>query len=295
MGWGDNNPHPSNSPIIINYRKITVLNALGKLFEIVSNMQQSCDEEDPFQNGFKNGHCTIDNVFILNGIIEKHKALKKPLYICYIDFKSAFDYVDRHTLLLNRYVEGKMLRILKSMYSQSKSRLKWNNYFSETFENLHGVLQGRMIYPTLFNVFLEDLPDYLYLTCGVSMNNIIIPYLLHADDLVLISETPEWLQKHIDGHHEFCKQWQMIVDLMKTNACVFDSKATKHTRNPVFFTMGKRLSIALNISTLAYSLLTLKTCSNQPAITLLVKQTKLFLLPINMQWNLLLNCHQSCS
>ena len=95
-----------------NYRKITVLNSMGKLFDTVLNtrhkyMRQSCDEEDPFQNGFKDGHCTLDNVFILNGIIEKHKALKRPLYICYIDFKSAFDYVNRHALLyklLNRGV-----------------------------------------------------------------------------------------------------------------------------------------------------------------------------------------------
>ena len=75
-----------------------------------------------------------------------------------------------------------MLRILKSMFSKSKSRVKWNNSYNDTFENLYGVLQGGVISPTLFNVFLEDLPDYLDLTCGVSMNNIVITYLLHADD-----------------------------------------------------------------------------------------------------------------
>ena len=87
-----------------NYRKRTVFNSLSKLFDTVLNtglkyMRQSCDEEDAFQTGFTDGHCTIDNVFILIGIIEKHKALKSPLYICYIDFKSAFDYVNRHSLL----------------------------------------------------------------------------------------------------------------------------------------------------------------------------------------------------
>ena len=232
-----------------NYRKITVLNSLGKLFDTVLNarlkyMRQSCDEEDPFQNGFKDGHCTIDNVFILNGIIEKQKALKRPLYICYVDFKSAFDYVNRHALLyklLNRGVEGKMLCILKSMFSKSKSRVKWNKYFSETFENLYGVLQGGVISPTLFNVFQEDLPDYLDLSCGVSMNNMIISYLLHADDLVFISETPEGLQKHIDGLHELCKQWHMIVNLMKTNVCVFNRKASKCTRNPIYFYNGHQV------------------------------------------------------
>ena len=76
------------------------------------------------------------------------------------------------------------------MFSKSKSHVKWNNYFFETFENVYGVLQGGVISPTLFNVFLEDLPDYLDLTCGASMNDIIISYLLHAYDLVFISEKP---------------------------------------------------------------------------------------------------------
>ena len=116
------NPIHKTGPFIQpdNYRKITVLNALGKLFETVLNsrlnyLRQVCKQEDPFQNGFKNGCSTIDNDFILNGIIEKHRAINKPLYICYIDFKSAFDFVSRHALLfklLNRGVKGKMLRIL---------------------------------------------------------------------------------------------------------------------------------------------------------------------------------------
>ena len=55
------------------------------------------------------------------------------------------------------------------------------------------------------------------------MNNIIIWYLLHADDLVLLSETPEGLQELIDGLHEFCKHWHIFVNLIKTNVCVFNT------------------------------------------------------------------------
>ena len=138
-----------------------------------------------------------------------------------------------------------MLRILKSMFSKSKSRVKWNNSYSDTFENLYGVLQGEVISPTLFNAFLEDLPDYLDLTCGVSMNNIVITHLLHADDLILISETPEGLQRLIDGLHEFCKQWHMIVNLMKTNVCVFNRRASKLARQPKFFYNGQEVDYCI--------------------------------------------------
>ena len=67
------------------------------------------------------------------------------------------------------------------------------------------------------------------------MNDVLINYLLHADDLILISETPEGLQKLIDGLHEFCKQWHMIVNLVKTKLCVFSAKCFKKVRKPKFY------------------------------------------------------------
>ena len=158
-----------------NYRKITVSPSIGKLFDTIINnrlIYYRCisNEEDPFQNGFKEKSRTIDNAFTLNGIIEKYKWLGQPLYICYVDFNSAFDYINRNALLfklLKRGVTGKMLRILKSMFSKAKSCAKWNGSLSEAFENLYVVLQGGVTSPSLFNIFLEDLINYLDMTCGL--------------------------------------------------------------------------------------------------------------------------------
>ena len=65
------------------------------------------------QNGFKPDARTTDNTFILNGIIEKYTALKRPLYICFVDFKSAFDHVNRQALLFkltNQTLKEKCLK-----------------------------------------------------------------------------------------------------------------------------------------------------------------------------------------
>ena len=56
------------------YRKITLLPALGKIFEsVLNNRLRYCRkiniDEDPFQNGFKEGARATDNIFILNGVI----------------------------------------------------------------------------------------------------------------------------------------------------------------------------------------------------------------------------------
>ena len=53
---------------------------------------------DIFNGGFKKGCRTSDNLFILNGLIEKHRLLGVTLYVCFVDFKRAFDCIN-----LNRH------------------------------------------------------------------------------------------------------------------------------------------------------------------------------------------------
>ena len=79
---------------------------------------------DDFQNGFKKDTPVTDNIFILNGIIEKQKANKKPLYICFVDFKSAFDLINRQALfykLRKNDIQGKFYKIIRSMLKNAKN------------------------------------------------------------------------------------------------------------------------------------------------------------------------------
>ena len=85
------------------------------------------------------------------------------------------------------------------MLMKSKSRVKWDGQLGEIIDNIHGVLQGGVLSPALFKIFIEDLPQYLDSEMGVEMGSIIINYLLHADDQVLIPETSSGLQKLLHG------------------------------------------------------------------------------------------------
>ena len=141
-----------------NYRKITLLSSLGKIFDsVLNNRLCFCKEafrlKNPWQNGFKQGSRTTDNLFIFNAILDKYKALKRPLYVCYVDFKSAFDYINRHALLFKLMTQGftgKIFTIMRNLFSKAKSMVKWNSEVGELFNNVCGVLQGGTISPTLF-------------------------------------------------------------------------------------------------------------------------------------------------
>ena len=231
--WGEGliNPVHKKSSINIadNYRKITVMPASGMVLESIINSRLTfrnivLDLDDPYQFGFKSNSRTTDNIFILKSLIQKQRFKKKPLYVCFVDFTKAFDYVDRIALyhkLIKRGVRGKLLNIIYDMYKKAKCRVKWKNEIGEAIGSEFGVLQGGMLSPKLFTEFLYDLKNYLESECGILIDENELTYILFADDLVLCSETPEGLQKLIDGLFNFCRKWHLIVSLTKTNVVIF--------------------------------------------------------------------------
>ena len=86
-----------------NYRKLTLMACMGKIFEAILNKRlvfqsEATDIVDPNQFGISEGCRTSDNVFILDTIISYHKSIRKTLFITFIDFSKAFDFVNRSFL-----------------------------------------------------------------------------------------------------------------------------------------------------------------------------------------------------
>ena len=83
-----------------NYRGITILSCMGKLFTKILNNRltkwaETFDKVDETQYGFRKGRSTVDCIFVIHGLIELLLAQGKQLYCCFIDYRKAFDYVDR--------------------------------------------------------------------------------------------------------------------------------------------------------------------------------------------------------
>ena len=125
--------------------------------------QGQIDSSLSCQAGFKRNSRTIDNIFILQSLVVSQKAHKKPLYACYIDFTKAFDYVNRHALV----VDGKFLSVIQSMFYKSNGRVKWRNKFSKPIKSKYGVLKGGVLSPKLFTEFLCDISEYLDRSLGL--------------------------------------------------------------------------------------------------------------------------------
>ena len=200
-----------------NYRGITVPRIFEKLFEIavynrLQFFNEAFDKVDKTNGGFLKGMRTTDNMFILNGLIQKQLILGKRLYVCFIDFSSAFDMINRHILffkLIKNGWHGRIIDTLRDLYSKTHFRIKHCGKTSSKIYNTKGVNQGGNASGFLFRKYMSDLSDYLKTEFGITIGSSILAHLLWADDLILLSDTLIGMKTQLNGLKKFCYQNQM--------------------------------------------------------------------------------------
>ena len=119
----------------MNFRGITLACSMYKLYCSILNSRLtvwaemnnlSADE----QNGFRSERSCIDQIASLSNIIVTHKCLRQSTYALFIDFKKAFDRVNRHFLWqkLSAFgLNGKMLKALQSIYKNVQCCVRVNS------------------------------------------------------------------------------------------------------------------------------------------------------------------------
>ena len=193
----------SNINDVENYRGITFLSTLGKLFTRIINNRLTF-WSDTFniigdtQSGFRKSLSTVDNVFMLQSVIDSCLNTKRQLHVAFMDFKKVFDHVNRDCLwykLLKSGIRGPIFNIINT-----DSNVKYSGAFSNNFECNLGVRQGESLSP-----FLNDIEAALESGGfrGASMSDITIRTLLYADDLLLMPDSTD-LQLGIDIIYDYC-------------------------------------------------------------------------------------------
>ena len=115
------------------------------------------------QCGFRKGYQTTDHIFTLFTLID-HYVKKEKLFLCFVDFKKAFDKVDHSFLwkkLLAYGISEKFVTLIRSMYRQVKSCVRSKYGITNFFKFTKAVRQGCLLSQLLFALFLNDLEDYL--------------------------------------------------------------------------------------------------------------------------------------
>ena len=133
-----------------------------------------------------------------------------------------------------------MLHCIKSTYQKTNSWVRLNGNYGSKFEVTSGVRQGDNLSPLLNKLVLDSLAKELKSWhCGVKHGDLEMCLLMYADDLVLISKSPEKLQNLLDVLNIWCKKWQMEVNTEKNN--IIDFRRSRQSLGTNIFRLGEHL------------------------------------------------------
>jgi hypothetical protein len=190
-----------------NYRGISIIDVALQILEsiilkrLVGYREAQARES---QSGFRPGRGCIDNIFNLRYTLECHYEYRKPMCVAFLDFKAAFDSVNRNCLwdVLESYgVPEKYIRVFKAIYQDTASTIYVHGAFSDTFSVTQGVKQGAICSPFLFTYAVDWVLHNAINACandgvgvGVSCGNTCITDLAYADDIALLADNENSLQ-----------------------------------------------------------------------------------------------------
>ena len=212
-----------------NYRGITVLSLLGKIYtRLISERLTTWAERNNIftesQFGFRKSRNTTDCIFVIKGLIDILFSQGKKLYVCFIDYTKAFDLLNRSAIFAKLFRSGvstKLINIFKNMYSKMKLGVK-NDVLKQEFASNVGLLQGEICSPAIFSLFMNDLPDYLSDNdVGVQVVDLLLKVLMFADDMAIFSTTEDGLQIGLNQLSSYCAKWGISVNTEKTKIVIF--------------------------------------------------------------------------
>ena len=189
-----------------------------------------CEE----QNGFRVRRSTGDHLSSLLLIAESRIKRKLNTFAVFIDLSKAYDRINRDLLwhkLSVLGVYGKMLNSLKSFYEYVQCTVRINGCYSDWFDVHAGLEQGCVLSLFLFNAFVNDLIHAIRsLNCGMPFaKDDSVSILLHADDIVLLSDNAHKLQTMLDCLNDWCHAWGLTINFNKSKAMHFRTPSASKT------------------------------------------------------------------
>lgn len=219
------------------YRPISLLPVIGKVFErcIHWRMVEHLEGSGILLNhqfGFRPGHSTLHQLVRVAQLVAHELNVNRSAAMVLLDLSRAFDSDWHEALLFKLDGTGFAWTLVKLIRSYLTDRsiyvsVKGNN--SSRHPVSAGVLQGSILGPLLFNIFINDI---------LIVNDFFLA--LYADDTSLISSS--WqdkllvlrLQIYLDKVIEYFKDWKLTVNPAKTQ--------------PIFFNRWKPAASGLRLS-----------------------------------------------
>ena len=200
---------------ISNYRPISLISRIRMIFEggLRHHLERLVESNvDIAQGGFRPGRSTLDQVMGLHEIIAQQKG---KLPVVYLDIKAAYDCVDRRLLWTRlahldddqhrQRTHNLLIPLLRQLFDLNSAIFLVSGQQSNPLTVQRGLLQGTVLAPMLFNIYINDLPKRLRIhhpTIRLDHrseqqgceSDAAVNSLFFADDAALFAESVETVQ-----------------------------------------------------------------------------------------------------
>ena len=257
-----------------NYRGISLLSVAGKIMaKVVQNRLSTVAEAvlTESQCGFRRNRSTIDMIFSLRQLQEKAIEQQKEIYIVFIDFKKAFDTVDRRARLLWRVLKtfgcpDHLIEMVRLFHDGAEGRVVVGGQESERFSITHGTKQGCVLAPTLFSLFLtvvllklsREIESRVHITTRsdgrlfnlarlkAKTRRELVTELLFADDTAVVAHDQDQIQRMVNVFAETAGKMGLQINTQKTEVLYQPAPHSDETEMPQIVVDGEVLKVVGN-------------------------------------------------
>ena len=214
-----------------NLRPIAIASTLLKIIEwgILNRLLNTIKEKKLIskkQIGFMKNAGTELNLMRIRSRthdLKKLKINKLNKYILFIDLKNAYDKVNHKRLFMKlrkAKIGEDIITIIEKIYSKAGLKIDTLN---EKINVNNGVLQGSLISPMLFNLYINDLIE--------DIDKMAFEILAYADDLAVICENETTLVEVMKVIHRWSEENGIMVNKKKSGILVIQGKEDRKEIN----------------------------------------------------------------
>ena len=204
--------------VTVNSNKIVCTILRQKIEDFLEEKGIKYENQFGFTEGGRVEHCMFMIDYITNMSYNKRGRRGKPLYLAFIDFKKAYDSIDRKKLievLIDYKINPLIIDLIVQMYKNDSTVIKLGS-LNEKVEVTSGIRQGCCISTLLFKLvtfkIIEELRKEKVYKVGVFKDNSI----WLADDATLIAEDLPTLRKLLDRLSKSGGEFGLQINEKKT-------------------------------------------------------------------------------